>query len=484
MVGAVEMDFSQTITSKGCVPISGITFESWDDKLGCMRPAGRGAVPQTVKTMVSYEAIPPQSLAARRSANNDPQTTLVDLAACVIQRTEIQMPAERLFQLASQTGPLFACEQESLEDWAYAANSAHLAVALQETVMGINPIAQLNDKSNRKVSKYCCQDIWQGGSFAIFHIRLSMTGTYFSLFGKSPFVRRMNAKDGLFYYVFAVPVAAPLSQEGRCPFCARPGLVDVFAVQLGHEISFGEYEMLKEVFSGLLDVGTDKLGTLDTPVEKCGIVNRDGESASSFAASSKELIFTPAALGPDDSDAIHALVQMIVTVHLSGVSIDVFRGERDTGYLSFANYLSYLWLDFGRTSSKALLGYCAYCGKAFSLVGHRGVKRQYCSDECRTKAKNEASRLKTREVRELFLSGQSVSSIASREYSGNPKGEARVRERLEGCVELKHMLDDSIERDGWRGSQLLRRCIDEGVPMDKLLSKRRMEELRKLHGTQ
>lgn len=168
-----------------------------------------------------------------------------------------------------------------------------------------------------------------------------------------------------------------------------------------------------------------------------------------------------------------ALVQALVISHLSGAHVDVFQGNESTGFLSFDSYLSWLWFDFSRKLSTVKIGYCEQCGRAYSLAGHRGVKRHYCSDRCKTDAKNERTRKETAKIRELFGTGAGVRDIANE----IERPAAYVRSQLNKWTKLKHDLDEDIESNGFDSSELLKRCTAEKLDLNNLLNAKRKKQV-------
>ena len=175
------------------------------------------------------------------------------------------------------------------------------------------------------------------------------------------------------------------------------------------------------------------------------------------------------------------MVHALVAAHLLHARVDVFSADENTGHLRFPSYLGWLWYDFSCRLDVARIGYCARCRKPFSLVGHRGIDRRFCSEACKTAAKNERTRSRRNALRQAFLAGETVRALAGRHYPGEPAAAAaaKVRRELETWPKLKHEVDDAIGAEGWRAGLLLR-CQAEGLSIEHLLSTRRREELKAL----
>lgn len=87
----------------------------------------------------------------------------------------------------------------------------------------------------------------------------------------------------------------------------------------------------------------------------------------------------------NDESALARLVQVIASVHLQNVRVDVFRSNESDDFLRFDTRLSYLWYRFAKNLGSVKIGYCQQCGRAFSLAGHRGIPRRFCSQTCKPK---------------------------------------------------------------------------------------------------
>ena len=175
--------------------------------------------------------------------------------------------------------------------------------------------------------------------------------------------------------------------------------------------------------------------------------------------------------------SLRHLVQALISLHLEGVRVDLFRSTEDDDFLSFDTYLAYLWFLFSKKLGDVKIGYCARCGKAFSLARRRGVPKKYCSEECKTAAKNDKTRQLQIDIRQAYAEGDGVSEIAAAFFPKQASGVAcdKVRHMLATWVELKHDVDDDIAQGS---GDLAKRCIAEGV-FDQKYVERRMKALKK-----
>ena len=450
------MDLVQIKTVKGVIPIKGAISSSGD------------GLPTTVDSMVTFDIPTPIQLACSRQKGislEGEKAALADLASCVQLRPEVTSPAPELFECARHIGPLFgSSNSESLRDWANAAYVAHLALRIQECVNGAKAAASL--RGLRTPVKIHAASLDGLVGFDVLHCQLPLTGAYDEMLGGGLIVRRIEIA-GRFLYSFAARTHDSGEQGER--------LLAVFVVSLDHELSFMEFDYLKDVISRLSNLGDEATDMLGSPKLR-NEYRLDEDDAHYGSHLQGELNMEHADLSQSDLGGLEALVQTIAALHLVDVNVDVFRGTEDTGYLSFGNLLSYLWFDFARTSSKVSLGYCRRCGRAFSIAGHRGIKRVFCSEKCKTEEKNDRARHQTAVIRELFESGSSVREIAREVYGDREAGEYKVRTLLRSWPHLKHLIEASIQENGWLDSDILWRCESEGLePLDLLNSKRKKE---------
>lgn len=133
-------------------------------------------------------------------------------------------------------------------------------------------------------------------------------------------------------------------------------------------------------------------------------------------AQSNNLTFDhDAVITEDDRARLQRLIRILISLHMGGISVDVFSAREEDNYISFPSYLSFLWYEFARNLRK--VDTCIECGKGFNLEGHRGLKKQYCSDACRTKAHNRAKKEQRDAIRTMFLDqNMSVEEIARIAY--------------------------------------------------------------------
>ncbi len=407
---------------------------------------------------------------------------LIKLAACVQPAaddpTQLAANKQGMFELAQTTGPLFGgAAVENLRDWGLAATSALLAVRLQEYLNGGSSIEKLASLGFIRKCVASVEGATASGEneeqFVFYSVGLVLSSAYRSVVKQLPLIRRIQSEDG-FYYAFVTEQGATeqgMAEQGSladsCGGEAPLGVAqfDIFAFE--HELTIDDFEEIRRV----LDLDAKEQELARTQLKPRGMETSRYHIADDLRLTTEELPLSDA-----DRGALEAIVQALVVCHLSSAYVDVFQGSSATGFLSFGNYLSWLWFDFSCKLGTVKLGYCSQCGRPFSLAGQRGKPKVYCSAACKTAAKNERSRYERDRARELFLNqGKSVAEIALELDLAKPK----VRGHLVGWTALKHALDDDIEQHGFKESPLLARCHNEGLnPVKNLLNAKRLNELK------
>ena len=393
---------------------------------------------------------------------------LVRLAACARPQQWVAPKAD-ILAAASQTGPLFgrmpcggySC-RETLDEWGCAILASSLAVYTQEVVNGTMSIEGLSALGI--ITKRHVESSGRETSFDLFEMAFEAPGQYAGMFDALPLVMRSESEDD-FEYAFVL--GTPTSGGGGIT-------VEVLVVRLGQEMTAADYAALGSALGFGSDVDAAAREVLLASIAP------EGETSPFGFALGARLQGEDSTLAESDLPALAALVKALVAAHLLVAHIDVFQSDEQTGYLAFENLLGWLWYDFSRRLDIIRIGYCEQCGRPFSLEGHRGIARRFCSQECKTKAKNERGRMRRDETRRRFAAGEEVERIARDQYPDDEAGVDHVREDLSNWPELRHELDESIRAEGWQASPLLSRCRKEGLAMSKLLSAERRRELRRL----
>lgn len=413
-------------------------------------------------TLLAFDLYRPVELSELRQnaspMHSERHADLIKLASCVEPtgnpESPIRMDVDNIVEFARQTGPLFGVrDTELVRDWAYAAVSALVAVRIQEFLNGNCSIAKVS--AIRQIDKVVITSEADGSSFSMYSIYLGISGGYAACFKSLPIIRRIESNDGFFY--------AFVSATGD----AAGSVVEFRVFSFDHELTLEDFETLKL----LLALSDDDSRTA---LQHLKLI--PSEQSYYDIAPNASIVPQNRPLDDTDKGALTALVQALVIAHLSGAHVDVFQGSESTGFLSFDSYLSWLWFDFSRKLSTVRIGYCEQCGRAFSLAGHRGMERKYCSEKCKTDAKNEKTRQETLEIRRRFSLGQSINEIAET----TDRRPDYIRKQLSKWTQLKHELEDDLAENGFNGSDLLKRCGSEGLNLDQLLNSKRKSELKRI----
>lgn len=413
-------------------------------------------------TLLAFDLYRPVELSELKQnaspMHSERHADLIKLASCVEPtgnpESPIRMDVDNIVEFARQTGPLFGVrDTELVRDWAYAAVSALVAVRIQEFLNGNCSIAKVS--AIRQIDKVVITSEADGSSFSMYSIYLGISGGYAACFKSLPIIRRIESNDGFFY--------AFVSATGD----AAGSVVEFRVFSFGHELTLEDFETLKL----LLALSDDDSRTA---LQHLKLI--PSEQSYYDIAPNASIVPQNRPLDDTDKGALTALVQALVIAHLSGAHVDVFQGSESTGFLSFDSYLSWLWFDFSRKLSTVRIGYCEQCGRAFSLAGHRGMERKYCSEKCKTDAKNEKTRQETLEIRRRFSLGQSINEIAET----TDRRPDYIRKQLSKWTQLKHELEDDLAENGFNGSDLLKRCGSEGLNLDQLLNSKRKSELKRI----
>lgn len=404
----------------------------------CSHPA----FPQIV-----FDFVDPRELAASKERKR--AATLEDIAF---------LDRESVLSVAALTGPLFgAAASELLLDWQNAANIAHAVALLQEAVNGMRPVFLL-DASKRSegfVAKTFVKNTLSGAAFKLYAVSFPMEQRqecgYAACLPEMPWFRKFRDADR-FDYAFA---SLDEDQDGS-------SFLSVVLFSFDREISPLDFAaVLLYLHENNAAAVHDILSTIHGDT---AFVQQEPSHGGSFdlIKAGKALKATEAALDQDDLGELARLVQAVVSLHVTGAKVDVFRSNDVDGFITFENYLSSLWYGFSRRLGKIKVGYCQQCGKPFSLASHRGIPKRFCSEACKTAAKNKRQRDLQEKVRRSFLEGMSVKEVARASYPKDARSVAaeKVRASLRQWVELRHRVERELAEDT---DALAVRCLQEGV---------------------
>lgn len=368
------------------------------------------------------------------------QTRLEDLAF---------ITPDQLLKVAKSIGPLFGDSlAEHVATWQDAANIANVAIQIQEVANGRKSPMLLNSRKRGAeitpplVVKSTIKDTRSKRKFSVFALSQPLASSeadaYRSHLPRMPWSQRFQDKQEVDYSLVTI------EEEGETEY------LTITLISFKKEIPPADFSAILQTFYKIDQSKSDKLaGNTDT-----GEVSPLLEEGRLLAESSP--------IDANDEHALARLVQVIASVHLQNVRVDVFRSTEGDDFLRFDTRLSYLWYRFAKGLGNVKIGYCQQCGNAFSLSGHRGIARRFCSPACKTQAKNNRTRAARDMARKLFLEGESVENIASVAYPALSArfGAERVRKDLSTWTALKHRVKDT---DSEEGKMLLDRAIKEGL---------------------
>lgn len=337
--------------------------------------------------------------------------------------------ANTLIHAAKRIGPLFGLNLiEDVRDWQDAANVAFSAAQIQEVANGNKPSSILNaDARGTIVAKTTVTERVAGKQFAIYAVSIplfsSEHGAYRTLLPSMPWHQRF-AGDGVDYALATIDEENGISH------------LTITLLSFPKEISSADLSFILQTF--------------------CGLNQQQGEAVARKERNEPNRLSRPdallpkeASIGNDDVGKLRRLVQTLASIHLENVHLDVFRSNTDDDFLLFDSRLSYFWYAFAKNLGDVKIGYCERCGNPFSLAGHRGIGRRYCSQECKTQAKNQRTKDTRDTVRRLYFEGNDLKQIAEICYESLSYNlrEKRIRSDLSTWVELKHRARSPITED-------------------------------------
>lgn len=406
--------------------------------------------------LLEFNLLSPQECAELERRSDDAswrhpsvETSLVNLGACMVSSDKGWRPhVVALIDFARGSGPLFGDGSgvESFRSWAYAADAAMLAIRLQECINGKRGPETL--RSLERVDKLELRLSKRASAISIFSLCFYTVRRDDPMLAQLPLVRR-TLGDGTYLYAF-VSVGAPHGMRDD----EKPTRIVCSVIETSSELSRSEFGALATLLE-LEGHAQEKVAErLDITEEVC------------FADEEVEVL-PDEPFSKEDLPAFEALVQAMTAVHLGSVKIDLFQGDQTTGFFSFDSLHSWLWYDFVRDGNVAAIGYCEECGRPFSLVKHRGIERRYCSEVCKTNAKNNRNKERRDRARALFSEGRSVEEISRVIYGSDRSGIHRIRADLSAWVQLKHDLEEELLSGSM---ELYARCEKEHLDLGKMLS--------------
>ena len=373
----------------------------------------------------------------------------------------------RLRENALATGPIFGeAAAESATEWLCEIRIAQAALRIQQSINGDLDIARLGDIV---VASEVCDAGTGEVAFRSYCLSLvvgvGIEAALERLFPAMPWMKRFADDGGSCDYAFAC-----------CDASDDQHVLDIHLIAFPHEIRTGDYAVMTDYFAR---VGYDVSDALAADAAERGV-----ELAAVDPAPAGELLVgessaREAVIDAADAPHLQRLVHVLIALHTEGVHVDLFKSDGSADFLAFDTYLSSLWYDFAMRLGTVKMGYCLQCGKGFSTTGHRGMDKEYCSEACRTQAKNERRRAQKAQLRKLFMEGRAVAEVAAEVYPDMAPAVAQdnVRKELRRWPALKHAVEeDLLAGDG----AFTKRCLeDDAIDRDFVVRKAKLAAKRR-----
>lgn len=403
--------YDQTKTAQGRLPVHAAELDQ-----------------KTEASRIRFDLFTPQELAEEREAR------ALSLPTLSIEGLSVMRTMKDVLAFASESGPLFGRSfLESVEDWQNAIGLASRVVALQEMLNGAKAFvpAQIEvQKSDVRVTATANHfSIYT----AVFPLGEAGSSDYEKLLPRLPWLKKFRLDAGYDYSFISLD-----EEEGQL-------ILTVDLLAFPQEISLRDFAAAFSFFTGDDALALRTLRELSREAMFAG----DGPSAEEalgLLSEDENLEISDAELSEDDLPHLQKMVYAMISLHLQGIVIDVFDSSESDDFMVFDNYLSYLWYSFARQLGQVKIGYCEQCGKGFSLTGHRGIKRRFCSEKCKTRAKNARTKNTRERIREDFASGMSMADIAKKHFPGESATEAHsaIAAQIKKWPEVQQKVDLAI----------------------------------------
>lgn len=431
-------------------------------------------------------------------------------------------------ELARRTGPLFASEYERFDDWLAEAAMAKDMVQIQEALNGARSLASLDGSmsaadaggalapetvmvpgettASDEVS--ASKDAAAPEAAALSENVAAQATPLEPLVAKST-VRNRRTNNDFAIYAYSQPFSARASDAFYAGMPALPHFKRFVSPQ-GFDYAFFDKDeeggvsfltvtllsFKRDITALDFAVALEACTTSDEAAARSLMHQAEREASLSAAeleesrvdvlADADSFEVRDAALGQADAPHVQRLVHAVVSLRLEGIGVDVFRAAESDDFLVFPTYANYLWYCFAKQLGQVRIGYCKTCGRGFSLTGHRGLPREFCSAACKTKAKNARMKRQRDEARRLFVEeGYTVGRIAREVYAeelspqaGKAKRKtideavAAVRASLAGYPRIKQMVDAGLKAGAGDKADFVKRCAKEGVFSREYLQER------------
>lgn len=420
--------YDQTKTAQGRLPVHAAELDQ-----------------ESEGSQLRFDLFTPQELAEARQAHG------FTAPALSIEGLSVMRTVKDVLSFASESGPLFGRSYiESIDDWQNAIGLASRVVTLQEMLNGAKAFvpAQVDiQKSDVRVSATAHEfSIYT----AVFPLGEASASDYQKLLPHLPWLKKFRIDAGYDYSFISLD-----EEDGRLILTAD-------LLTFPTEISLRDFAAALTFFTGDEEL---VLATLQELSQEAAFAGDGGtaEEVLGLLSEDENLELADVELTEDDLPHLQKMVYALISLHLQGIVIDVFDSSETDDFMVFNNYLSYLWYSFARQLGQVKIGYCEQCGKGFSLTGHRGIKRRFCSEKCKTRAKNARTKDARDKIREDFASGMSMADIAKKHFPGESAAVAysTIAAKVKKWPEVQQRIDVAIL---YRGEYLdyANRLLEEG----------------------
>lgn len=420
--------YDQTKTAQGRLPVHTAEIDQEGDA-----------------SQIRFDLFTPQELAEARESG------AFGMPALSIEDLSVMRSVKDVLTFASESGPLFGHSYiESVEDWQSAIGLASRVVTLQEMLNGAKAFVAAQVDVHKSAVRVATTAHGFSIYTAMFPLGDASVAAYAKLLPHLPWLKKFRLDVGYDYAFISLD-----DDEGEL-------ILTVDLLAFPQEISLRDFAAAFSFFTG------DDALVVETLRELSHEAAFASEGASmeevlGFLSEDENLELVDAELSEEDLPHLQKMIYALISLHLQGIVIDVFDSSESDDFMVFDNYLSYLWYTFARQLGQVKIGYCEQCGKGFSLTGHRGIKRRFCSAKCKTRAKNMRTKDARERIREDFAAGMSIGDIAQKHFPGENAAEARstIIAHIKKWPEVQQKIDLAII---YRGEFLedVNRLLEEG----------------------
>ena len=373
---------------------------------------------------------------------------------------------EHLLDIARETGPLFGRESsESIASWTYAMTVAREAITLQEALNGTKPlnIATDSDQLGVHLVKTQLRNATSHRPFTVYTCAFMLASPgareYEAALPSLPWFRKFGGHDSFDYAI----VTSDAFEDGTSE-------LSVSVLSFSREITAADFATMCAYFNN------EPLSLFEQADAALPFDRADLEQSANLIAADQTLIAClDQAVDKADFPHLRRLVHTLASIHLENVKLDLFSSTDEDSFMSFPDYLSYLWYDFAQNLGVTKVGYCEQCGQGFSLAGHRGLPRRFCSEACKTKAKNKRTKALRESSRQRYFEGRlTVDQIVAELPEDNRMADPHTT--IHGYLRTAPGARDAIER-ALRERSADDRAFIERCVQDEIVSTNELEAI-------